>query len=438
MRNTLFKVVLVAGLALALSIPVSMIQNLVAERQARRNEAVQGIAEGWGQRQAVATPYVVLTYNRIWTEVKQEIVDGKTREQRTERREAGVLRFKAEDMRWSVDLRTTEKARGIYRARLYNATLEAQGRITVPARAGSADGSSRITWEAPRLVVGISDPKGIRGISALSLGGERKPFLPGTADALQPAGLHVPLPQLQPTAPAPQVLEFSFSIELAGLESFAISPMGADTSVAMRADWPHPSFQGQFLPASHAVHAGGFSADWKVSRFAAQGSATEQLGVSLVEPAGLYQRLERASKYGFLFIGLTFAAFLLLELLRPLAIHPVQYGLVGLALAMFFLLLTALSEHVAFEWAYALATLACVLLISGYLAYALGSRALGLAFGGALAGLYGALFALLKAEDYALLGGAALLFALLAAVMLATRRVDWYALALKRPSSAPL
>jgi len=76
--------------------------------------------------------------------------------------------------------------------------------------------------------------------------------------------------------------------------------------------------------------------------------AAQALEVSFIEPAGLYQRLERASKYGFLFIGLTFAAFFLLELLRRLAIHPVQYALVGLALAMFFLALAALSEHLDF------------------------------------------------------------------------------------------
>jgi inner membrane protein len=151
--------------------------------------------------------------------------------------------------------------------------------------------------------------------------------------------------------------------------------------------------------------------------------------VSFVEPAGLYQRLERASKYGFLFLGLTFAAFMLFELLRRLAIHPVQYALVGLALAIFFLLLTALSEHIDFAAAYGIATTACVGLITLYLARVLRSRAYGAAFGAGLTSLYAMLYALLQAEDYSLLGGAILLFALLAALMIGTRRVDWYALA---------
>jgi len=207
--------------------------------------------------------------------------------------------------------------------------------------------------------------------------------------------------------------------------------------VTMRADWPHPSFQGRFLPARHAIAQDGFTAEWKVSRLAAQspsqsgcpwpcGLAGEQIAVSFIEPASLYQQLERTSKYGFLFIGLTFAAFLLLELLRRLAMHPVQYTLVGLALAIFFLLLVALSEHVAFAAAYAIAAGACVGLVSAYLMRALASVRLGLAFGAALSALYAMLYALLKAEDYSLLGGSLLLFGLLAAVMLGTWRIDWY------------
>ncbi|HEY5900507.1 MAG TPA: cell envelope integrity protein CreD, partial [Burkholderiales bacterium] len=236
-----------------------------------------------------------------------------------------------------------------------------------------------------------------------------------------------------------RTLEFSFTLELGGSEALALAPLGADTTVSMRADWPHPSFQGRFLPAKHEVGASGFSATWKVSRFATQGAEasncafpcnrlSQQIAVSFIEPAGLYQRLERASKYGFLFLGLTFAAFLLIELLRRLAIHPVQYALVALALAMFFLLLTALSEHIAFAAAYAIAAGACVGLITLYLIKVLRSLRLGACFGAALAGLYGMLYALLQAEDYSLLGGSLLLFALLAAVMIATRRVDWYGL----------
>lgn len=422
------KMIVIGLLALALLIPVLMMQGLISERQARRNEAVSGIAEGWGKRQSVAGPYLAIPYERHWTVVKRETVDGKLRESRTEHTESRVLRLPAASVEWTVGAEISEKARGIYKARLYNARLHAQGFIDVPGRAHFEDGTSRYKWGTPRLVLGISDPLGIRAASGTYA------FAPGSGDAAIAGGLHAPLgdPQFS------KKIDFALTLELGGSEAFSLAPLGADTSVSMRANWPHPSFQGRFLPARHEIGPEGFTAIWKVSRLAAQGAAEaatcpfpcnrlgEQISVSLIEPVGLYQQLERASKYGFLFIGLTFAAFLLFELLRRLAIHPVQYALVGLALAMFFLLLTALSEHIDFAPAYAIATVACVGLISAYLMRVLRSARAGLAFGGALAALYAMLYALLKAEDYSLLGGSFLLFGLLAIAMIATRRVDWY------------
>jgi inner membrane protein len=423
----------IALLALALFVPVTMIQGLIAERQARRNEAVAGIAEGWGKRQTLASPYLAVPYERTRIDVVQETIDGKPRERRTERTESLLLRLPADSVEWRIGAEVNEKARGIYKARLYSARAEARGRFSVPANFGLSDSKGRIKWGTPRLVVGVSDPGGIRSVQPLAIGEEKHAFEAGSGDAAALAGgVHVPLPGLR--AAQPQSFEFAFALELAGSEAFAIAPLGSNTAVTMRSDWPHPSFAGRFLPLRHEIGAQGFSAEWKVSQYAAPGASNRQeLAVSFIEPAGLYQQLERASKYGFLFIGLTFAAFLLFELLRRLAIHPVQYALVGLALAMFFLLLTALSEHIDFALAYGIATLACVGLISGYLVRVLRSAFIGLGFGIALTALYAMLYALLKAEDYSLLGGSLLLFGLLATVMIATRRVDWYGLSAPKP-----
>lgn len=422
------KPAVIALLALVLFVPVTMIQGLIAERQARRNEALEGIAQGWGKRQTLAGPYLAVPYERTRIEVVQETIDGKPRERRTERTESLLLRLPADSVEWRIGAEVSEKSRGIYRARLYSARAEARGRLSVPARFGLADPASRIKWGTPRLVVGVSDPGGIRGVSPLVIGDDEHAFEAGSGDAAAlPGGVHVPLPALR--AAQARSFEFSLSLELAGSEALAVAPLGSNTAVTMRSDWPHPAFLGRFLPLRHEIGAEGFLAEWKVSQYAAPGTSNRQeLAVSFIEPAGLYQQLERASKYGFLFIGLTFAAFLLFELLRRLAIHPIQYALVGLALAMFFLLLTALSEHIDFAAAYGIATLACAGLISGYLGRVLRSAFIGLGFGIALTALYAMLYALLKAEDYSLLGGSLLLFGLLAAVMIATRRVDWYGL----------
>lgn len=432
-RSLLLKTVLMGALALVLMIPVGMIRDLVAERQARRNEALDGIAEGWGKRQTVTSPYLAIPYERHWTMVKRETIDGKLHETRNERMESQVLRLPAANIDWTADAELSEKARGIYKARLYSARLSAAGTIELPSRASQEDGTSRYKWGSPRFVLGITDPLGIRAASGIELDGKSYAFAPGPGDAGAASGLHAPLDDV--SLGKAQTLDFAFTVELGGSEVLALAPMGADTTVVMRADWPHPSFQGRFLPAKHEIGPDGFSALWKVSRFAAQGAKDESIAVWFIEPVGVYPMLERASKYGFLFIGLTAAAFMLLELLRRMPIHPVQYTLVALALSIFFLLLTALSEHISFAAAYAIAALGCVGLITFYLVRVLPSTALGLAFGAALGALYAMLYALLQSEGYALLGGSLLLFALLAAVMLATRRLDWYALGVRAPAN---
>ena len=55
------------------------------------------------------------------------------------------------------------------------------------------------------------------------------------------------------------------------------------------------------------------------------------------------------------------------------------------------------------------------------------SRA-GALFGVGVAVLYAALYALLQLEQTALLLGSIMLFAVLAGIMVATRRIDWYGL----------
>jgi inner membrane protein len=446
------KLAVTGAIALALLIPVSMIRDLIAERQARRNEAVGGIALGWGQRQMLVGPFLSIPYERTWVETTQETVDGKSKEKRVERSEWRVHRIPVESVQWSVEATTSEKARGIYKARLYAARIQAKGKIVVTEQFGNGE-SGRIRWSAARLVLGVADPRGIRSVAALTIGDQKVDFRPGTGDAALASGIFAVLSNVQPDKPG--TLDYEFSLELAGAEAFAIAPLARENSVTMRADWPHPSFQGVFLPARHELAPDGFTAHWQVSRYAAQGAerlaacergsergkvcaglSAQDLGVSFVEPVGLYLRLERASKYGFLFIGLTFAAFMLFELFRRLPIHPVQYTLVGLALAMFFLLLTALSEHIAFVIAYVAATLACVGLIGAYVGYVLRSALAGLAFGAALGALFGVLYMLLRAEDYALLAGSILLFGLLAGLMMATRRVDWYQLTRRPPGPA--
>ncbi|RZA14544.1 MAG: cell envelope integrity protein CreD, partial [Lysobacteraceae bacterium] len=221
-------------------------------------------------------------------------------------------------------------------------------------------------------------------------------------------------------------------------------PLADGNRIVLDSPWPHPQFNGGFLPRAPRVDGKGFHAEWDVSSLASNAQAQyrkegrtplDAIGISLVEPVDLYAKLDRASKYGLLFVLLTFTGFLMFETIRQLPIHPIQYLLVGLALAIFFLLLLGLSEHVAFGWAYLAASIGCIGLLGIYVGSVLRSNLRGAGFAAMLGLLYAVLYGLLLSEDNALVLGSGLLFAILAAVMVATRKVDWYQLAMR--GSAP-
>jgi inner membrane protein len=241
-------------------------------------------------------------------------------------------------------------------------------------------------------------------------------------------------------------VRFAFDLGLDGIERQHFAPVAKNNEITLKSAWPHPQFGGRFLPVARerTVTDDGFAATWRISALstdtqqqllAMEEKATprentlaglDRFSVGFIEPVNVYSLAERATKYGLLFVALTFAAFFIFEVLKSLPIHPVQYLLVGLALALFFLLLVGLSEHYAFIYAYLISSLACIVLIGFYLSFVLHDWKRGMGFGVALTMLYGALYGLLISESNALVLGSILLFAVLAAVMVATRKVDWY------------
>jgi inner membrane protein len=334
---------------------------------------------------------------------------------------------------------TEERARGIYKALLYRSDNQISGAFKLPARLGLGDELGLYQFGQPFLSVGISDIRGISNDLQLRFNGATLGFEPGSAEERFGAGVHAPLPVLD--AQGGQVLEFAFDLKLQGTKQLSITPVGRDSRVELTSGWPHPSFVGEYLPTSREVSAKGFKALWQTSFFATnleealtdcvRGDSCKALtarnfGVSFVDPVDQYLKTERAIKYALLFIGLTFAVFFLFEVLKRMAVHPVQYALVGMSLALFYLLLLSLSEHLSFALAYGISALACVALIGFYVSHVLHSALRGGLFGLLLAALYGLLFALLNAEDYALLMGSILVFGVLTGVMVLTRKLDWY------------
>jgi len=440
-RNLTIKLGAIALLILLLLIPLLMIDGVIDERQQLRDGVLDDIARSSSYSQQLSGPVMVVPYRKV-------VRTWKTNEKTSQRyeevgEERGRLYFLPERFELDGQVETELRKRGIYEARLFHADNRINGHFTVPAQLGIKENFTDYQFDAPFLAVGISDIRGIENALKLEVDGQRLDFVPGSEVGWIGEGVHVTLPALD-IGKATQ-LTFAFDLRLQGTGSLKVLPVGKTSSVSLKANWPHPSFVGNFLPAKREINDQGFSADWQTSFFSTNlqesmdrcivgdcdGLNGRSFGVSFIDPVDQYLKSDRAIKYALLFIVLTFAGFFLFEVLKSLAVHPVQYALVGVALAFFYLLLLSLSEHIGFALAYLLSASGCVLLIGFYVCHVLRSVRHGLNFSAGLAALYGLLYGLLSAEDYALLMGSLLLFCLLGVFMVLTRRLDWYAIAQK-------
>jgi inner membrane protein len=408
----------------------------------------------------LAGPLLVVPYVERWVEESKDDKGKVTaRIQRSKQLHHVVF---PEKSALQGELTPQERYRGIFTVLFYDLKGSFSGHFGAfdAAVLPRTEKASTLEMLPPVLAFALSDIRGLQGAPTLSLAGAPArwlPRIPGMPEESWLAqGVHAPLPAAALQAwQARQPVEFRLDMTVVGQERLSIVPLADDTTARLRSAWPHPSFGGEFLALRRTVSDSGFEAQWAVSslvsgarsqllRDAARGQPRTAIAdrldtfdVSLVEPLNVYAISSRAVKYGLLFVALTFMAAFLFELFRHLRLHPVQYGLVGLSITLFFLLLLALSEKVDFALAYAIAAAASVALLTVYFSAVLRGWGRGLGLGTFVAVQYAALYGLLSSEDNALLLGSLLLFGLLGLMMIATRRVDWYALsAAKEPEPA--
>ena len=431
MRNSqMLRLLSVAFLALLLQIPISMVGGLVAERQLRRQGAVEEVSSKWGNVQAITGPALVVPYVHRWTESS---TDGK-RTTRSETRHVISLPERLH-IRGSID--TEVRKRGIFSVPVYAFGLTVEGEFARPNLRDLAIEPAAVSWERAHLAIGISDTRAIQEETAVSWNDAQVPFLPGTGAFTDAgAGIHAEV-GVSDTA---QRFQFSFPLSLHGSVGVYLTPFGQSTAVELDSDYGHPSFQGTWLPVERSISDGAFQASWSIpflgrnypQAWRAETEMRETIersrfGVELANPVDHYRMAERSVKYAGLFIVLTFASVWLIEVLAGVRVHPIQYLMLGGALCLFYLLELSLSEHLGFPVAYTIASTCVIGMVAAYSVVVLHHVRRALVVGAGVALLYAYLYILLTNEDYALLVGSVGLFAILAAIMYVTRRVDWYA-----------
>ena len=429
-RSPILKVVAIVGLVLAFLIPLALVHDTIMEREGRRAGAVAEIGKSWGRAQRVFGPVLAISYQEALTSTDIEFKRPPTV------REAHLL-----PDRYVVDSRIDPelRRRGLFEAAVYRTKLDVSGDFIIPDPATWAPQGATILWESRARADRRTRPA--QPVRRPRPALERREHAVLRAQREHERPQRVGCPDEGGRRPA---LEFALALKLKGSDTLSFLPLGRDTHVTASSSWPDPSFVGSHLPDQRTVSPKGFDAAWTVSYFArdypqivasgaginsfTQAIDKSEFGIRLASAVTAYQQAERAVKYGLLIIVGTFTTFFLFEILRGLRIHIFQYGLVGLSLCVFYLLLVSLSEQIGFGAAYLIAASAVIVQIVLYCHHALGGIRGTALLGSLLVATYGALYQLMLLEDQALLMGSIGLFAALSAIMLVTRRIDWYAL----------
>jgi len=440
-RTPGFKLFLTIVVGLVLTIPLFSVWLLVYDRQSQSQQATASITQGWGAAQAINGPVLVIPYKATATETVVENGQSVTRSRDVMRQ----LTLAPEAIDITTDVAPQVRKRSIYEAIVYDARMSGEARFAFPpdlARSGVTP--QQMDMSRAELRFGLSDPRGLGANPRVSADGAPLRLQPG-GGSNGGRGFFAWIDANSLTA---KPLEVDFSFDLRGNGSLSLAPQAGDTRWTVRSSWPSPSFSGGFLPLERHVAPKGFDATYRIGNLALgrslvsttdpgastadklEGTPTANAGtqaatISLIEPVDPYDQVNRATKYGFLFIGFTFLALLMFDVIGGVRVSAVEYLLMGAALVLFFVLLLAFAEVIGFTLAYILASAAIAGLNTAYSAAVLGTWRRAAFIGGLLGSLYAVLYILLSLEAYSLLIGALLLFAALAGVMYATRRIDW-------------
>lgn len=422
-RNSIsFKIFSVAFLVLILLIPTSMVQDLIRERQHRQEEAIREINSKWGDEQTISGPIISIPFLKEVMTAKKEMTTVKE-----------YAHFLPKNLRLNGEIIPEVRHRGIYESVLYKTNLDISGRFDLPDFSKLRVAQEDVLWQEAYISFGISDLRGVNEKVIVAINNQKTDMGPGIPNNdLFRSGISSSI-QLNDSL---SVLNFKTSLSINGSNNLFFNPIGEETEVELTSKWPNPSFSGNFLPDTHHITKDGFDVNWKILQlnrnFPQQWIGNQhslngsEFGLNLMLGVDQYQKNERSAKYAFMIIALSFLIFFFIEVINKKRIHPIQYLLVGFALIIFYTLLLSISEKASFTLAYLASAIAVISLITIYVHSFFRQIKFTALLSGTLVILYGFVFVILQLEDFSLLVGSIGLFVVLATVMFATRKIDWY------------
>jgi inner membrane protein len=429
-ESVLSKLAFIALFILLLLIPGGWIQDLIQERQNRQQEVMEEVSEKWSGSQLIEGPVLVLPYKTL--------VSRKDKSGKTSYEEALTNIYILPEV---LDIKSRANPqilhRGIFDAVVYNAKIQVRGKFSQLELQKSGIKPAAILWDQAKVVLGLSDLKGLKNNPSIKLGHtnyEVEPDFESTRLFTNNLTIRPNLSAEKNTA-----LIFNFDLDLRGSTELCFQHIGKNTKVSVAGNWNNPSFTGRYLPEQRKVLADSFTAVWKMPSFnrpfpqqwVAENSSLNTtktdagFGVQFMLPLDQYQKTMRTAKYAVLLILLTFVALLTTELIQKKNVHLLQYALIGAAMTIYYTLLLSFAERIGFNLAYLLASCATILLISSFLYMLLNNRKSAVIFGTILTVLYGFIFVIIQLQDLALMFGSVGLFLIITVMMYLSAKMDW-------------
>ena len=431
------KIIFLFIFSLLLQIPLWFIGSLISDRGDLYNKTVISIGNEWGKNQKIIAPVITISYTDTGIDNKKDIINSKTLAVVPVEKKFVIL---PDELNAIIKIKDEIRQRGIYNATVYNANMKLKGFFSPKDFPKNKEIKSYLS-------IGLSDTKALIKINKLKIGNLEKDLdaMSGTmAVPLITNGISAELKLDFNKILEEEKIPFEIDIDFRGSKDISILPLGKKNNIEISSNWKSPSFSG-ILPSERNINNNGFLAKWEVSNlvrnypqiidinedkyddFYDENNSNNEntvIKTGLFDSITDYTQITRASKYGILFIMMSLVIVYIFEVISRRFTHYVQYLIVGLSLIIFYLLLLSLSEHIGFEWAYLISSLAIVIPNSLYIMSLTSNKKLGIGMFFFLSGIYAILFSILRMEQYALLTGSLLILTILYVVMYLTKNTE--------------
>ena len=438
-----FKIIIIIVLGLLLLIPMTFINSVVRDRIRYQNEAISSIIEPVGDSANIQGVVIAIPY-------LEKFIDSDTKEIGYTRK---YIFYMPNEYNVTGDVDVTSLSRGIFKAPIFNSKLNIAGRFDkYNDEIYNLDKNNTIIlYDEAMIILGIGNKKNLMKLPNILINqNEELKYYEKNINI----DLNMFKNKFLYTISRDNILngfDFNITMDIQGGNSLIITPLASENTFKISSKWKDPSFTGGFLPTKREVNNNGFNAEWNIASFNTSftkywtsdensnrlnnidnnqyytsNQESNNVLISFLLLNDNYQKTSRSVKYAILFIFIPFFVLFLCEVLSKKRIHPVQYILIGIANAIFYLLLLAISEHINFNISYFLSALMVTALTSIYIGYIIKSPKYTISMAIVEALIYIFLFGILQLTDYALLMGTLGLFAVIALAMYFTRNVDWY------------